>query len=159
LLAHVYLNASFALRALLHSFESIPVEKYKLAKSLNFSVFKRFYYVEYPVLKTTILGIGSTIFLLCFTSFAVVLLLGGNPSYNTLEVAIYEAVKLDFDIELALKLALIQLAISAIIVIFSSTFRISITNLKTSENTFMWKDSKLLQTIQYLIIIFINCVD
>ena len=38
LLAHTYLNASFASRALLHSFESIPKEKYKLAKSLNFSV-------------------------------------------------------------------------------------------------------------------------
>jgi len=31
LLAHVYLNASFASRALLHSFEAIPKEKYKLA--------------------------------------------------------------------------------------------------------------------------------
>ena len=84
-LAHAYLNASFASRALLHSFESIPKEKYKLAKSLNFSVFERFLYVEYPALKSTLLSIGSTIFLLCFTSFAVVLLFGGSPSYNTLK--------------------------------------------------------------------------
>ena len=72
LLAHVYLNASFAARALIHGFESIPKEKYKLAKSLNFSVWKRFLYVEYPALKSTLLSIGATIFLLCFTSFAVI---------------------------------------------------------------------------------------
>jgi len=152
LVAHVYLNASFALRALLHGFESIPKEKYKLAKSLNFSVFQRFWYVEYPALKTSLLSIGSTIFLLCFTSFAVVLLLGGNPSFNTLEVAIYEAVKLDFDIEMALKLALIQLGISSVLVMFSSNFRISVNNIKTSNTFITWKDSKMLQTLQYSII-------
>ena len=152
LLAHVYLNASFASRALLHSFESIPKEKYKLAKSLNFSVLERFLFVEYPALKSTLLSIGSTIFLLCFTSFAVVLLLGGSPSYNTLEVAIYEAVKLDFDIGMALKLALIQLSISAVLVVLSSSFRIGLANLKTSHTLIPWKEPKTLQVIQWFII-------
>ncbi|MEA3434510.1 MAG: ABC transporter permease subunit, partial [Campylobacterota bacterium] len=152
LLAHTYLNASFASRALLHSFESIPKEKYKLAKSLNFSLFERFLYVEYPALKSTLLSIGSTIFLLCFTSFAVVLLLGGSPSYNTLEVAIYEAVKLDFDIGMALKLALVQLTISAVLVVFSSSFRTGLANLKTSHTLIPWKESKILQIFQWAII-------
>jgi len=152
LLAHVYLNASFASRALLHSFESIPKEKYKLAKSLNFSVLERFLYVEYPALKSTLLSIGSTIFLLCFTSFAVVLLLGGSPSYNTLEVAIYEAVRLDFDIGMALKLALIQLSISAVLVVLSSSFRTGLANLKTSHTLILWKESKVLRVVQWFII-------
>lgn len=154
LLAHTYLNASFASRALLHSFESIPKEKYKLAKSLNFSVFERFLYVEYPALKSTLLGIGSTIFLLCFTSFAVVLLLGGSPSYNTLEVAIYEAVKLDFDINMALKLALVQLSISALLVVLSSNFRTALFNVKTSEMMIIWKEAGSVQVVQWLIIVF-----
>ena len=152
LLAHVYLNASFALRSLLHNFESIPKEKYKLAKSLNFSVLKCFYYVEYPALKQSLLSISSTIFLLCFTSFAVVLLLGGNPSYNTLEVAIYEAVRLDFDITLALKLALIQLSISVVLVVLSSSFKINTNNIKTSKSLIVWKNTKPIQAIQWFII-------
>jgi len=152
LLAHVYLNASFASRALLHSFESIPKEKYKLAKSLNFSVLERFLFVEYPALKSTLLSIGSTIFLLCFTSFAVVLLLGGSPNYNTLEVAIYEAVKLDFDIGMALKLALIQLSISAVLVVLSSSFRTGLANLKTSHTLIPWKEPKVLRVVQWFII-------
>lgn len=152
LLAHTYLNASFASRALLHSFESIPKEKYKLAKSLNFSVLERFIYVEYPALKSTLLSIGSTIFLLCFTSFAVVLLLGGSPSYNTLEVAIYEAVKLDFDINMALKLALVQLSISAVLVVLSSSFRTGLSNLKTSSTHIPWRERKSVQVVQWIII-------
>jgi len=152
LVAHVYLNASFASRSLLHAFESIPKEKYKLSKSLNFTTFQRFLYVEFPALKSTLLSIASTIFLLCFTSFAIVLVLGGSPAYNTLEVAIYEAVKLDFDISMALKLALIQLSVSTLLVIFSANFRASLTNLKTSHINIPWAESKRVKRVQVTII-------
>jgi len=152
LVAHVYLNASFASRSLLHTFESIPKEKYKLAKSLNFTIFQRFIYVEWPALRPTLLSIASTIFLLCFTSFAIVLVLGGSPAYNTLEVAIYEAVKLDFDIAMALKLALIQLGISTLLVVFSSNFRTNLTNLKTSSVNIPWCEPKRIKQTQMAII-------
>ena len=152
LVAHVYLNASFASRSLLHVFESIPKEKYKLAKSLNFTTFQRFIYVEWPALRTTLLSIASTIFLLCFTSFAIVLVLGGSPAYNTLEVAIYEAVKLDFDISMALKLALIQLAVTTLLVIFSSNFRTNLGNVKTSMLIIPWSEPKHIKRFQVAII-------
>ncbi|MFK5881011.1 MAG: ABC transporter permease subunit [Sulfurospirillum sp.] len=140
LIAHTYLNASFAARALLHSFESIPKERYKLAKSLGFSTLQRFKIIEFPAIKSTLFSTSSTIFLLCFTSFAIVLILGGNPSYNTLEVAIYEAVKLDFDISLALELAFVQLGISVILVLFSSSLKTGISNIKTQEFLIPWRE-------------------
>ncbi|MCO4846012.1 MAG: ABC transporter permease subunit [Sulfurovum sp.] len=152
LVAHVYLNASFASRSLLHAFESIPKEKYKLAKSLNFSTIERFIYVEWPALRPTLLSIASTIFLLCFTSFAIVLVLGGSPAYNTLEVAIYEAVKLDFDIAMALKLALIQLSVTTLLVLFSSNFRTSVSNLKTSTLIIPWSEPKHIKRFQIAMI-------
>ncbi len=156
LLAHVYLNASFASRSLLHAFESIPKEKYKLAKSLNFSIWKRFIYVEFPAIKGTLLSISATIFLLCFTSFAVVLVLGGNPSYNTLEVAIYEAVKLDFDISMALKLALIQLSISTVFVLASSSFQTNLSNLKTSYTLIPWRENPFIRYLQITVIMIFS---
>lgn len=153
LLAHVYLNASFASRSLLHAFESIPREKYKLAKSLGFSTFERFLYVEFPAIKGTLLSVGSTIFLLCFTSFAIVLILGGSPAYNTLEVAIYEAVKLDFDISMALKLALIQLTISTLFLLFSSNIRSNVNNLKTSSQLMPWQERSGVRYFQISLIV------
>ncbi len=140
LLAHVYLNASFASKAFLNAFESIPKEKYKLSMSLGLNAWQRFWNVELPALKTTLLSAASTIFLLCFTSFAIVLVLGGSPRYNTLEVAIYEAVKLDFDIPVALKLAWVQLLLSVILVIFSSSFRTTVSNLKISGEMIPYKE-------------------
>ena len=152
LIAHVYLNASFASRSLLHSFESIPVEKYRLAKSLGFSAWQRFWLIEWVAVRSTVTSSAATIFLLCFTSFAIVLVLGGSPSYNTLEVAIYEAVKIDFDITFALKLALIQLSISTLLVLLSSNLRTGLGNLKQESMTLTWKEPRYTTLLQYGII-------
>jgi len=51
------------------------------------------------------------VFLLCFTSFAIVLSLGGGPRSTTLEVAIYQAVRFDFDLAKAVALSLIQITL------------------------------------------------
>lgn len=152
LIAHVYLNASFAARSLLHIFESIPKERYKLAKSLNFSILQRFLLIEFPAIKLSLKSISATIFLLCFTSFAIVLTIGGSPAYNTLEVAIYEAVRLDFDIPLALRLALIQLFITLFLVILSANFKTGISNIKTSGAKIPWSEPKKVKIFQIFII-------
>ncbi len=133
LIAHIYLNASYSIRVFLHKFDSIPKERYKLSKSLGLTTFQKFILIELPSVKESLLPVSSTIFLLCFTSFAIVLTLGGNPSYNTLEVAIYEAVRLDFDIATALRLALVQLVISLFLVIFSSLLKQSESNINTQK--------------------------
>ncbi len=41
-------------------------------------------------------GLASLIFMLCFTSFTTVLALGAAPT-TTLEVAVYQALRFDFD--------------------------------------------------------------
>lgn len=151
LLAHVYLNASYASRAFLHAFESIPIEKYKLAKSLGFGGWKRFWLVEFPAIKSTVAGVGMTIFLLCFNSFTIVLVLGGSPSYNTLEVAIYEAVRLEYNIDLALKLALLQLSISTILLIIVSSINTPASNL-SQQQIRTWKEPSMQGIMQVLII-------
>ncbi len=147
LIAHTYLNASFAARSLLHSFESIPPQRYKLSASLGLSLFKRFKVIEWPAIKGNIASISLTIFMLCFNSFAIVLLLGGSPSYNTLEVAIYEAIKIDFDIPFALKLAMLQLSFSALLVILSASIKSKTTQLQTNSKNQI-KQGKLINISQ-----------
>ncbi len=120
LFAHVYFNASYAARVFFDAFKSIPEQRYKLSKNLGLNIFQRFYYIELPNIKPYISGLALTIFLLCFNSFAIVLILGGSPAYNTIEVAIYEALKLDFDIPLTVKLSFLQVVISSILIIFIS---------------------------------------
>jgi thiamine transport system permease protein len=117
LIAHTYFNASFAARTLLNRFESIPASQLKLSTSLGLNAWQRFRLLEFPALAAALPALCTTIFLLCFTSFAIVLVLGGSPKYNTLEVSIYEAIKLDFDLGRAAGLAMLQLAVCALLVL------------------------------------------
>ncbi|AVX03378.1 thiamine transport system permease protein ThiP [Maritalea myrionectae] len=117
LMAHTLLNGSFAARLFYDRLASTPATKLKLGRSLNLSPMARFRYIEWPALKPAIPGLAATIFLMCFTSFALVLLLGGGPANATFEVAIFEAVRLDFDLNRAALLAATQLLFCLIIIV------------------------------------------
>src|SRR3546814_13172630 len=52
-----------------------------------------------------------------FTAVAVVLTLGGGPTATTLEVAVYQALRFDFDLGRAVTLALVQLLLCTAIVL------------------------------------------
>ncbi|MBX4421562.1 hypothetical protein K4H00_26500, partial [Mycobacterium tuberculosis] len=58
----------------------------------------RFRLIEWPVIRRNLSGIAGLIFMLCITSFTIVLTLGGGPRATTLEVAIYQSLHFDFDI-------------------------------------------------------------
>ena len=60
------------------------------------------------MLREVLPGALATVFALCLTSFAVALILGGGPWATTLELAIYQAVRFDFDLGHAAGLALVQ---------------------------------------------------
>jgi len=112
LLAHIYLNMPFAVRGLLQQLNNIPDTSWKLAAQLKLSPLQRLITVEWPAIRSSVLMLGGFIFVLCFNSFAVVLALGGGPKATTLEVAIYQALKYDFNIPEALTLAWTQLLIA-----------------------------------------------
>ena len=112
LIAHVYLNLPFAVRVLLQQLNNIPDLSWKLATQLKMTPWQRLRRIELPMVQSTLLQLGGFIFVLCFNSFAVVLALGGGPRATTLEVAIYQALKYDFNIPEALTLAWTQLLIA-----------------------------------------------
>jgi len=111
LIAHVFLNGPFVARILLDSLSLVPAEHWRLASAFGFSPAHVFRHLDWPVLRGELPGLAGLVFLLCFKSFAIVLALGGGPSRSTLEVAIYEALKIDLDFGRAAWLSLIQLVI------------------------------------------------
>src|SRR3569623_2905706 len=108
--AHLILDGAFAARILLARLDAIPDVRLKPGQSLALSPRTRFVVIDWPALRGTLPGLAAIIFLLAFTSFPIVLLLGGGPANQTLEVAIYAAVRLDFDLGAAVTLALVQIA-------------------------------------------------
>ncbi|MBS9437561.1 thiamine/thiamine pyrophosphate ABC transporter permease ThiP [Photorhabdus noenieputensis] len=109
LLAHIFFNMPLATRLLLQSLENIAVEQRQLAAQLGMNEWQHFRFVEWPYLRRQILPTGALIFMLCFASFATVLALGGGPAATTIELAIYQALSYDYDLNRAALLALIQI--------------------------------------------------
>ncbi|OCG22927.1 MULTISPECIES: thiamine/thiamine pyrophosphate ABC transporter permease [unclassified Gilliamella] len=108
LLAHVFLNFPYACCLFYQTLNRVSVEHKQLAAQLNFSSFSYFKWVEWPLLRRQLFPMAALIFMLCFSSFAVALALGGGPKYTTLEVAIYQSIR-DFDLIQAVLLACLQL--------------------------------------------------
>ncbi|MGH6930795.1 MAG: thiamine/thiamine pyrophosphate ABC transporter permease [Dongiaceae bacterium] len=113
LIAHVFFNLPLATRLLLPAWQAIPGETWRLASQLGMGSRELFRLIEWPLLRQVLPGVAGLVFMLCFTSFAVVLTLGGGPARSTIEVAIYQAVRFEFDLDKAVMLALTQLAICA----------------------------------------------
>lgn len=110
-LAHVFFNLPLATRLILQGWLSIPAERFRLAATLNAPVGR---FLEWPMLRQIVPGAFLVIFLICLTSFAVALILGGGPGATTIEVSIYQAILSEFDLGQAALLACVQFAICAI---------------------------------------------
>ena len=118
-LAHVFFNIPLATRLILQGWLAIPAERFRLAASLGFDNADIQRVLEWPMLRAVVPGIFMVIFLLCMTSFAVVLALGGGPKATTLELAIYQAFRFDFDLGKAALLAVIQFGLCAVVAVIA----------------------------------------
>jgi thiamine transport system permease protein len=112
LLAHVFFNLPLAVRLLLPGLERVPPEYWLVASGLGMRSGSVLRFIEWPALRPLIPGVAGLIFMLCATSFTLVLMLGGGPAATTIEVAIYQSLRFDFDPGRAVALALLQIAVT-----------------------------------------------
>ena len=127
-LAHVFFNLPLMIRVLTPIFLSFPKEHIFLSEQYGFSRVKFFWILEWPAIKRVALSLNVLVFLLCFTSFSLVLMLGGGPKVTTLEVEIYSAIRFDFSIAKAAALSLIQVAIVACVIFLLTFFENGLSN-------------------------------
>lgn len=122
LIAHLFFNIPLASRLFLQALSSIPNQQRQLSSQLNIRGWQFIRLIELPYLRQQFLPAFTLIFMLCFTSFAIVLTLGGGPAYTTLEVAIYQAILFEFDLPKAAMLALLQCGFCVLLLTLSSLF-------------------------------------
>ena len=114
-LANVFFNMPLATRMLLHGWQAIPAERFRLAQSLGLPPSAQFRHLEAPMLRAQLPGIFAVILLICLASFAIALMLGGGPKASTLELAIYQSLRFEFDLGRAALLATVQFILCAAI--------------------------------------------
>src|SRR5262245_16634481 len=96
LVAHVFFNLPLATRFLLEALDAVPADQWRLASQLGMGAAPSFRLVEWPAIRSALPGVAGLVFMLCVTSFTIVLTLGGGPAATTLEGAIYQALRFDF---------------------------------------------------------------
>jgi thiamine transport system permease protein len=149
--AHLILDGAFAARILLGRLDAIPEVRLKIGQSLGLDAWTRFAVIDWPAMRGSVPGLAALIFLLAFTSFPIVLLLGGGPGVQTLEVAIYSAVRLDFDLGAAVTLALVQIGICAAIILISAALSPVAASVARSRPP-LWRDRGIARALQWAVL-------
>jgi thiamine transport system permease protein len=109
LLAHVFYNTTIVLRMVGDFWSHLDPHLTNAAQVLGASRWQAFRQVTVPLLLPAVLASALLVFIIDFTSFGVILLLGG-PRFATLEVEIYNQTVSLFNLPTAASLAIIQLA-------------------------------------------------
>lgn len=117
LLAHVFYNYSVALRILSAYWQNLPPSLSQAAQMLGASPTRAFVEVTLPLLRPAITAAATLIFIFCFTSFGVIVILGG-PRFATLEVEIYRQALNLFNLPLAAALSLWQILFTLLLMVF-----------------------------------------
>ena len=113
-LAHAFFNLAVVVRTVGAMWQHLDPTLEDSARVLGASRWRAFVHVTLPLLRPAILAAASVVFLFTFTSFGVVLLLGG-PRLRTLDVEIYRLTAQLLDLRAAAAVATMQLVFLAVL--------------------------------------------
>jgi len=111
LLAHIFYNVTLVLRMVGGFWANLDPHLEEAARTLGASPWRAFREVTLPLLAPALGAAALLVFVFCFTSFGVILILGG-PRFATLEVEIYRQTIAFANLPLAAALGLLQLLIT-----------------------------------------------
>lgn len=118
---HSWLNGPLIAFLVLPIIKQIPNNYSKQQQILKINKIKYLTKIILPIIKPPLKQSLLLVFLLCFTSFTIPLVFSQNIGQTNLEVAIYQAVKYEFNLPLAAALSLMQIIILLPIVISFKT--------------------------------------
>jgi thiamine transport system permease protein len=140
LIAHVFFNLPLATRLFLQALDTMPDDQWRLAAQLGMGARSSFRFLEWPAMRASLPGVAGLVFMLCVTSFTIVLLLGGGPGATTLEVAIYQALRFDFDPARAVALTFAQIVLTVLVLAAIARFggfHVAMANLSVGTRRFI----------------------
>jgi len=114
LLAHVFYNYSVVLRIVGGFWSSLDPRLTEAARMLGASRWTAFRQVTLPLLAPAVQAACLLVFVFCFSSFGVVLILGG-PRFSTIEVEIYRQAVHLFNLPMAAGLSLVQIVFTFVL--------------------------------------------
>lgn len=119
LIAHVFFNYAVVVRTVGGVWANLDPTLVSAARTLGATQWRAFRFVTLPLLRPAIAAASSIVFLFTFSSFGVVLILGGIR-HRTLEVEIWRQTTAFLDLPVAAALAIVQLVgVGSILLVYS----------------------------------------
>ena len=119
LLGHVFYNTAIVIRLVGSAWAGLDLRLEHAARALGASPWQALKEVTLPLLRPAILSATLLVFLFDFTSFGVVLMLGG-PRFATLEVEIYIQALQMLNLPLSGLLSIVQLGFTLLFILLSN---------------------------------------
>lgn len=116
ILAHVFFNTTILIRVVGTAWEQLDPRLEGAARVLGASTWRAFWEVTLPLLRPALLSALLLVFMFDFTSFGVILLLGG-PRFATIEVEIYIQALQMLNLPLAGLLSAVQLLFTLLLTV------------------------------------------
>ena len=113
-MAHVFYNFSVMLRVLTSYWCGLRGDIQEAAAMLGATPFQTFINITLPLLKPAVWAASLLVFIFCFSSFGIILILGG-PAYSTIEAEIYRQAAYLFDLPMAAFLSLLQIGFTLVL--------------------------------------------
>jgi thiamine transport system permease protein len=127
LIAHAVYEFAIVVRLVSAVWANLDERLLEAGRVLGASSWEGFVRITLPLLVPAIGAAAALVFLFTFTSFGVVLILGG-PDFSTLEVAIYETTTKLFRLGIGGALALVQIGVTFLTLLLYARLQIRATN-------------------------------
>ncbi len=117
LLVHVFYNTAIVIRVVGGFWANLDPSLVEAARVLGGARLRAFREITLPLLRPAVVSSALLTFLFCFTSFGIIMILGG-PRFATLEVEIYRQAVALFRLPQAAALSLAQMGILFVFMVF-----------------------------------------
>ncbi len=137
LLAHVFYNYAVVVRIVSSYLEGQASRLREAASMLGSSIWRTLFRITLPLAAPAILAAATLVFIFCFTSFGVILLLTPSPQFATLEVEIYRLTSRLLDLRGSSVLVMLQLVFVGVLTFvytrLQARLSVSLTNKRPLE--------------------------
>lgn len=122
LLAHVFYNYTVVIRVVGNYWANLSRHTEEAAGVLGANRRQAFFHVTLPALAPALMAAALLVFLFCFTSFGVILILGG-PGFSTIETEIYRQAVVFLKFPVAAALSLLQIVFTYVVMLVYTRFQ------------------------------------
>lgn len=152
ILAHTFLNFPIALVLITNTWSTLSPDLENSALLLKDNRISIFFKITLKRIMPSILSASLLIFLFCFTSFSIILVLGGGPQFTTLEIEIYQNARTTLNQNAASAYSIFSLVCNLILVtVFITVSR----NYQNKEKKIQRDTKKAKGFVKVLLIIYL----